>query len=90
MPRNKKREANAPPKFICLPAPILLNKYRITDVCFTKDKGYVLYEICAVDCHTVTTITANWYFNRPVVRITSGDDDVVIKLEWDGTEWEKI
>lgn len=87
---SRRKAVSATPVSVLLPAPVLLSKYHIDDIFFTKDKGYVLWESCAIDCHTVTTVTANWYFNHPVVRITSGDGDALIKLEWNGEGWDKV
>ena len=89
---RRKRPANAvrPPTNVTLPAPVLLHKYGITTIDFVRDSGHWLYESCARDCHTVTTVAAHWYFNRPVVRITSGDGDALIKLEWNGEGWDKV
>ena len=87
---SRRKAVSVTPASVLLPAPVLLSKYHIADIFFTKDNGFVLWESCAIDCHTVTTVTANWYFNRPVVRITSGDGDALIKLEWNGEGWDKV
>lgn len=78
------------PTSMCVSAPALLHKYGITTIDFVRDSGHWLHESCAMDCHTVTTVMAHWYFNHPIVCISSGDDDVLIKLEWKNGEWNKI
>ena len=89
---RRRRSANAvqPPTNMTLSAPILLHKYGITTVDFVRDSGHWLYESCAMDCHTVITVMAHWYFNQPLIVIAAGDGDAVIKLEWKDKGWVKL